>query len=52
MLMNCPEVFLTLLMGLLTLPLEEFFLLSRTYKSLIEIMIAIEEIIVISMSDL
>jgi len=48
MLVNCPEVFLTLLLGFLTLPLEEFFLLSRTYKSLIEIMIAVEEIIMLT----
>ena len=48
MLVNCSEVLLTLLLGFLALPLEEFFLLGRTNKSLIEIMIAIEEIIVLT----
>ena len=52
MLMDCSEVFLTLLLGLLTLSLKEFFLLCRAYEPLIKVMVAIKEIILLAASFL
>jgi len=48
MLVDGSEVFLALLLGFLALALKEFFLLRRTDKPLIEIMIAIEEVIMLT----
>ena len=50
--MDCSEVFLTLLLGLLTLSLKEFFLLCRAYEPLIKVMVAIKEIILLAASFL
>jgi len=48
MLVHSSKVPLTLLLRLRPWSLEEFFLLRRTYQSLIEIMVAIEEVIVLT----
>lgn len=48
MLVDSSEVFFALLLGFLALALVEFFLLCRTDEALIQIMVAIEEIVVLT----